>query len=52
MVTIARFLARRAFPAFGTDANIVKQLLLFCAACLVVSLLVLSYGVDLSPGFF
>ena len=52
MVTIARFLARRAFPVFGTDANIIKQLLLFCAAWLLVSLLVMTYGLDLSPGFF
>lgn len=52
MVTIGRFLARRAFPIFGTDTNIIKQLLLFCAAWLLVSLLVMSYGVDLSPGFF
>lgn len=52
MVIIARFLARHAFPTFGTNANIIKQLLLFCAAGLLVSLLIASYGVDLSPGFF
>lgn len=52
MATIARFLARREFPTFGTDANIIKQLALFCAAGLLVSLLLMSYGLDLSPGFF
>jgi hypothetical protein len=29
-----------------------KQLALLCGAGLLVSLLLLSYGVDLSPGFF
>jgi hypothetical protein len=31
---------------------ILKQLALFCCAGLLVSLLMMSYGVDLSPGFF
>jgi hypothetical protein len=29
-----------------------KQIVLLCAAGLFVSLLLLTYGVDLSPGFF
>jgi ribose/xylose/arabinose/galactoside ABC-type transport system permease subunit len=51
MAAIAKFLARGVFT-FGTDANIIKQFALFCAAGLLVSLLILSYGLDLSPGFF
>jgi hypothetical protein len=34
------------------DNEILKQLALLCAAGLFVSLLMLTYGVDLSPGFF
>ena len=34
------------------DNEILKQFALLCAAGLFVSLLMLTYGVDLSPGFF
>ena len=34
------------------DNEILKQLALLCAAGLFVSLLMLTYGIDLSPGFF
>ena len=34
------------------DNEILKQLALLCAAGLFVSLLMLTYGVDLNPGFF
>ena len=50
MATIARALSR----AFITtnEVEVLKQLVLFAAAGLFVSLLLLTYGVDLSPGFF
>jgi hypothetical protein len=50
MATIARALSR----AFVTihEVEVLKQLVLFAAAGLFVSLLMLTYGVDLSPGFF
>jgi ribose/xylose/arabinose/galactoside ABC-type transport system permease subunit len=32
--------------------EILKQFAFLCAACLFVALLMLTYGVDLSPGFF
>ena len=56
MAAIARVLAR-AFPkaAFSTssfDVEILKQLGLFCGAGLLVTLLLLTYGLDLSAGFF
>ena len=51
MTAIAKFLAR-GVSTFGTEANIIKQLVLFCAAGLFVSLLMMTYGLDLSPGFF
>jgi hypothetical protein len=34
------------------DIEILKQFVLLCAAGLFVSLLMLTYGVDLTPGFF
>ena len=50
MTAIARALTR----AFGnvSEVETLKQLLLFCLAGLFVSVLLMSYGVDLSPGFF
>jgi hypothetical protein len=34
------------------DSEILRQIVLLCAAGLFVSLLMLTYGLDLSPGFF
>jgi hypothetical protein len=51
MAAITKVLAR-AFPATATEADILKQLALLCGAGLFVSLLLLTYGLDLSPGFF
>jgi hypothetical protein len=42
----------RLFPATSMRANILKQAALFCAAVLFVWLLSLTYGLDLSAGFF
>jgi ribose/xylose/arabinose/galactoside ABC-type transport system permease subunit len=50
MTTIARVLSR-AFITIN-DVDILKQLVLFAAAGLLVSVLMMTYGVDLSPGFF
>ena len=38
--------------ATGTDTETLKTLFMFCAVGLTVSLMVASYGVDLSWGFF
>ena len=46
MTTIAR-----AFQSAG-ESDTLKQIALFCGACLLVSLVCLTYGLDLSPGFF
>jgi hypothetical protein len=51
MATIARVLAR-ALPKESIEIEILKQLALFCGAGLLVSLLMMTYGVDLSPGLF
>jgi ribose/xylose/arabinose/galactoside ABC-type transport system permease subunit len=51
MAAIARILARRV-SATPAEADILKQVALFCCAGLLVSLLMMTYGVDLSPGFF
>jgi hypothetical protein len=50
MATLARTLSR----AFGIDVDIeiLKIVAVFCGVGLLVSLMVVSYGVDLSPGFF
>jgi ribose/xylose/arabinose/galactoside ABC-type transport system permease subunit len=51
MAAITRFLARQV-PATDAEADILKQVALFCCAGLLVSILMMTYGVDLSPGFF
>lgn len=50
MVAIARMLSRAIITV--NENEILKQLALLCAAGLLVSILMLTYGVDLSPGFF
>ncbi|MGB8397790.1 hypothetical protein [Bradyrhizobium sp.] len=51
MTAIARALAR-AFFETSVEAEILIQLVLFGCAGLLVSAMMMSYGVDLSPGFF
>jgi hypothetical protein len=50
MATIARVLSR----ASGTEIDVetIKTLVMFCGVGLTVSLMLASYGLDLSPGFF
>jgi hypothetical protein len=50
MATLAKVLSR----ASGTqvDVETLKTIMMFCGVGLTVSLLLASYGVDLSPGFF
>ena len=50
MTVIARALSR-ALISFN-EIETLKQLLLFCLAGLFVSVLLMTYGIDLSPGFF
>ncbi len=50
MTAIVQALVRSYHVA--KDIEILKQLLMFCAAGLLVSLLAMTYGLDLSPGFF
>ncbi len=42
----------RVFPASSLQGKILKQITLFCGAVVFVSLLSLTYGLDLSAGFF
>jgi hypothetical protein len=42
----------RAFPSTSDENETLKQIALFCAAGLLVSVLLLACGVDLGPGFF
>ena len=41
-----------AFDATTSDVEVLKTIAMFCGVGLTVSLLIASYGVDLSPGFF
>jgi hypothetical protein len=50
MTAIARALSRALTTINEVDT--LKQLLLFCLAGLFVSVLLITYGVDLSPGLF
>ena len=50
MTAIVRALSRAFIST--VDVEILKQLLLFCLAGLLLSVLLMTYGVDLSPGFF
>jgi hypothetical protein len=51
MTTIARMLSSQV-PAAEAQFEALKAVGMFCAVGLSVSLLLASYGVDLSPGFF
>ena len=51
MAAIGRAFAR-AFPTTSIQAETLKQLGLLCGAGLLISLLLITYGLDLSPGFF
>jgi hypothetical protein len=50
MATIARVLSR----ASGTEIDVetITTIVMFCGVGLTVSLMLASYGLDLSPGFF
>jgi hypothetical protein len=50
MTAIAQALSRALVTV--ADVETLKQLAMFCGAGLLVSLLMLAYGIDLSPGFF
>jgi hypothetical protein len=50
MAAIARFLTQR-IPDSDAETDVLRQLALLACAGLLVSLL-MTYGVDLSPGFF
>jgi hypothetical protein len=50
MIAIGRMLSRAIITV--NENEILKQILLLCAAGLFVSVLMMTYGVDLSPGFF
>ena len=42
----------RAFPSTSPYKALLKQIALLCGAALLVALLTLTYGLDLSAGFF
>jgi hypothetical protein len=50
MTAIAQAISR-AFVAVN-EAETLKQIAMLCGAGLLVSILMLAYGIDLSPGLF
>ena len=50
MAAIAQALSRMILTVSEVEA--LKQFALLCGAGLLVSLLMMTYGIDLSPGFF
>jgi hypothetical protein len=50
MSAIARILSRAS--GLEIDVEILKTLVMFCGVGLTVSLMLASYGLDLSPGLF
>jgi len=50
MAAIAHALSR-AFQSAG-ESDALKEIALFCGAGLLVALVCMTYGVDLSPGLF
>jgi hypothetical protein len=50
MAAVARALSRAS--GIDIDANTLRPILIFCGAGLLFWLLTMSYGIDLSPGFF
>jgi hypothetical protein len=51
MTAIAKAFSN-VIPAISPNVDILKILALFCGAALCVSLLMASYGLDMSVGFF
>ena len=51
MAAIARVLARN-FSTTAPETETLKYIAMLCGAGLLVSLVLMSYGLDLSPGFF
>jgi hypothetical protein len=51
MTAIAKVLSR-AFPATQIEIETLKTVIMFCGVGLVVSLLMATYGLDMSAGFF
>ena len=51
-MTAMMIVITHAFPVASPQRDVLKQLALFCCAGLTVGLLMATYGLDLSPGFF
>jgi hypothetical protein len=50
MIAIAKALSRVSGTEVGVES--LKTVAIFCGVGLLVSLLLVTYGLDLSPGFF
>jgi len=52
MAAIAKAFSRAFSSTASSDADTLKQIIMFAAAGLLVGLLFMTWGLDLSPGFF
>ena len=50
MAALAKMLSRAS--GVEIDSDTLRAILIFCGAGLLFSLMLMSYGIDLSPGFF
>jgi hypothetical protein len=50
MAALARVLSRAS--GIEIDVDVLRPIVIFCGAGLLFALVLMSYGIDLSPGFF
>jgi hypothetical protein len=50
MATLAKMLSRAS--GFEIDVDALRPIVILCGAGLLFAFVLLSYGIDLSPGFF
>jgi hypothetical protein len=52
MATIAKAFSRVFSSTASEELDVFKQVVMFAAAGLLIGVLAMTYGLDLSPGFF
>jgi Na+/H+ antiporter NhaA len=50
MTTVAKL--SRAYPEAEVEVEMLKTIVIFCGIGLTVSLFLISFGLDITPGFF
>jgi hypothetical protein len=52
MAAIAKAISRAFTSTSSSDTEVLKQLVMFAAAGLLIGILAMTWGLDLSPGLF